>query len=149
MKWKILPMLLFSVALMMVSVLTAGCTGQATEPQVQEIQTQIIKDVTPQEALALIDENQDNPDFVIIDVRTPEEFADGHIENAVNTDFRSESFNNEIDKLDKSKTYLVYCRTANRSRSAVDIMEELGFNKIYHMLGGIVQWEAVGFQITK
>ena len=149
MKGKSLTMLMLSVALIVVSVSTAGCTGQATEPQVQETPTQIIEDITIQEASDLIDENQGNQDFVIIDVRTPAEFTDGHIENAINIDFRSEGFKDSINKLDKSKTYLVYCRTANRSRSAVNIMEELDFNKIYHMLGGIVQWEATGFPIVK
>ena len=82
-------------------------------------------------------------------MRTPEEFAAGHIENAINIDFRSEGFEDSINELDKNKTYLVYCRTANRSRSAVNIMEELDFNEIYHMLGGIVQWEAEGLPIAK
>ena len=110
---------------------------------------QVIADITPQVASKLIEENRNNPDFIIIDVRTPEEFATGHIENAINIDFRSESFEDSINELDKNKTYLVYCRTANRSRSAVNIMEELDFNEIYHMLGGIVQWEAEGLPIAK
>ena len=110
---------------------------------------QVIADITPQVASVLIEENRDDPDFIIIDVRTPEEFAAGHIENAINIDFRSEGFEDSINKLDKSKAYLVYCRTARRSRSAVNIMEELDFNEIYHMLGGIVQWEAEGLPIAK
>ena len=110
---------------------------------------QVIADITPQVASKLIAENRDDPDFIIIDVRTPEEFAAGHIENAINIDFRSEGFEDSINELDKNKTYLVYCRTANRSRSAVNIMEELDFNEIYHMLGGIVQWEAEGLPIAK
>ena len=110
---------------------------------------QVIADITPQVASKLVAENRDDPDFIIIDVRTPEEFAAGHIENAINLDFRSEGFEDSINELDKNKTYLVYCRTAYRSRSAVNIMEELDFNEIYHMLGGIVQWEAEGLPIAK
>ena len=64
-------------------------------------------------------------------------------------DFRSEGFEDSINRLDESKAYLVYCRTANRSRSAVNIMEELDFDEIDHMLGGIVQWEAEGLLIAK
>ena len=110
---------------------------------------QVIEDITPQEASELIEENRDNPDFIIIDVRTSEEFAAGHIENAINIDYRSEGFEDSINELEKSKAYLVYCRTARRSRSAVNIMEELDFNEIYHMLGGIVQWEEEGLPIAK
>jgi len=112
--------------------------------------TQItIIDVYPQEAFSLIQENNNNPYFVILDVRTPEEFSDGHIEDAINIDFNSQGFKDSLNKLDKSKTYLVYCRTANRSRGAVNIMEELDFTQIYHLLGGIVQWEKEGFPVIK
>lgn len=142
-------MLLVSLLLVTGIVSAGSCVETVIEPPSQATVTQIIEDITPQEASDLIDENRGNPDFVIIDVRTPVEFTDGHIDNAINIDFRSEGFKGSINKLDKSKTYLVYCRTANRSRSAVDIMEELDFKNIYHMLGGITQWEATGFPITK
>ena len=146
---KSLVILVLPLLILIGTVSIYGCAEKVAEAPVPKILTQIIEDITPQEASDLIADNRGNPDFIIIDVRTPAEFTDGHIDNAINIDLRSEGFKGSINKLDKSKTYLVYCRTANRSRSAVDIMEELDFKNIYHMLGGITQWEAAGFPITK
>ena len=146
---KSLVILVLPLLILIGTVSIYGCAEKVGEAPVPKILTQIIEDITPQEASDLIADNRGNPDFIIIDVRTPAEFTDGHIDNAINIDFRSEGFKGSINKLDKSKTYLVYCRTANRSRSAVDIMEELDFKDIYHMLGGITQWEVAGFPITK
>jgi 3-mercaptopyruvate sulfurtransferase SseA len=56
-------------------------------------------------------ENQNDPDFVIIDCRTPEEYAGGHIEDSVNIDYRSDAFGDELEKLDRDRTYLIYCRS--------------------------------------
>ena len=92
----------------------------------------------PQEVFTLIQENQNNPDFAIIDVRTPEEFAEGYIENADNIDFYSETFWDELNQLDKNKTYLIYCQSGNRSGRTLDIMAELNFEEVYNMLGGIL-----------
>jgi len=144
MKLKRFMALVLPVSLVSGAMLTVGCVAQETEAP-----TQIIEDVTAQEAFTLIQDNQNNPDFVIIDVRTPEEFADGHVVNAINIDFRSESFRNEIDNLDKNKTYLIYCRSGRRSAEALSIMKELNFTKIYHMSGGILEWTAEGLPETK
>lgn len=102
----------------------------------------VLRDITPAEATALIEANRGNPDFVIMDVRTPTEFTEEGLEGAVNIDYRSPAFRDELNKLDKSKSYLVYCRSGVRSRSAVDIMAELGFREVYNLVGGITQWEA-------
>jgi len=135
MSLKNLLMLALSVLLVTGVVLTGGCAT-----------TQIIKDVTPQEAFTLI---QDKPDIVIIDVRTPQEFAEGHIEGAINLDIYSETFRDELNKLDRNKTYLVYCLSGGRSAGALDIMTELGFREVYNMLGGINKWTAEGLPITE
>ncbi|MFC2010438.1 rhodanese-like domain-containing protein [Chloroflexota bacterium] len=99
-----------------------------------------IEDVSAQDAYSLIQDNRDNPDFVLIDVRTPKEFAEGHIEGAVNIDYNSGSFREEIDKLDRGKIYLIHCRSGRRSQGALGIMMELEFTKIYHMTGGMIEW---------
>jgi rhodanese-related sulfurtransferase len=112
-------------------------------------QTQILKDVTPQETNSLIQKNKDNPNFVILDVRTPEEFRDGHINDAVNLNYNSPTFKTDLNGLDKTKAYLIYCRTSRRSRAAFGIMKELEFQEVYHMLGGIVRWQAEGLPTTK
>jgi rhodanese-related sulfurtransferase len=105
-----------------------------------------VEDITTKEAFDLIQNNSENPDFVILDVRTLDEYNSGHIENASMLDFYNESFADDLDQLDKDDTYLVYCRTDNRSRSATDIMVELGFKDVYNMLGGIVQWNEDGYK---
>ncbi|MFC1908009.1 rhodanese-like domain-containing protein [Chloroflexota bacterium] len=132
--------------------LIAGVTwigGCVTETPNQEALTQVTKNIAPQEAFTLIQENQNNPDFVILDVRTPEEFADGHIANSINVDFYSETFRDDINKLDKDKTYLIYCRSGNRSGKALNIMVGLGFMEAYNISGGIIEWKAEGLPIIK
>jgi rhodanese-related sulfurtransferase len=112
-------------------------------------ETQIIEDVTLEEAFALMEDNRYDENFVIIDVRTPEEYAAGHIEKAINLDYYSETFADELDQLDKEKTYLIYCRTDHRSGEALDIMAKLGFREVYNMLGGIVRWEELKLPTVK
>ncbi len=138
-----------SVLLVIGVVLTGGCAGTRSTTPTQEAPTQIIENITPQEAFTLIQDNEDNPDFVILDVRTPEEFANGHIENAINLDYYSETFRDELNKLDKDKKYLIYCRSGNRSGKALTIMEELNFSEVYNMVGGIIEWEVEGLPTTK
>ena len=75
---------------------------------------------------------------VLLDVRTPEEFASGHIQSAINIDFQNPSFAEDVKKLDTSKPYFVYCRSGNRSGKAISFMKENGFTKIYELQGGIV-----------
>ena len=116
--------LALSVALVIGVALTGGCVRD---------ETATIEDITLQEALTLIQNNQNNPDFVIIAVRTLEEFVGEHIENATNIDFYSETFMSDLDTLDKNKTYLIYCRSGNRSGRALDIMAELNFKEVYNI----------------
>lgn len=108
-----------------------------------------VKEVDAEEARVIIDEKKGSPDFVILDVRTDEEYSGGHIEGSTNIDVKSESFTDEVGKLDKSKTYIVHCRTGRRSETAVKIMEELGFTDIYWMRDGIVGWQGAGYPVTK
>ena len=131
MSLKNFMVLALSVSLVIGIVSTSGC-----------VPTQIIEDITPQEAFTLIQNNQNNPDFVVIDVRTPEEFTEEHIENATNINFYSESFRDMLNNLDKNKTYLIYCKVGGRSGSALDIMAELNFREVYNILGGTNQWKA-------
>jgi len=66
--------------------------------------------------------------------------VDGHIENAINIDFRSDGFRSEIERLDRDKTYLIYCRSGNRSRGVLGVMVGLGFMKMYNLSTGILGW---------
>lgn len=84
------------------------------------------------------------PNVIVLDVRTPGEFAQGRLANAINVDFQSGYFEEEVSKLDKNATYAVYCRSGNRSGEAVKVMEELGFTDMYDMNGGVIDWAAAG-----
>lgn len=85
---------------------------------------------------------QQDPDAVILDVRTPEEVADGYIPNAINIDiYLGQQFLQELQKLDKSKNYYVYCRSGNRSRQACALMKKTGFRNAYNLMGGMLEWE--------
>jgi len=114
-----------------------------------EIQIQIIEHIPPKEVYILIQENKDNQNFVILDLRTSKEFLDEYIENAVNLDYYSNTFRNDLDKLDKNKTYLIYCRSGSRSGNALNITKELGFKEAYNMLGGITKWKSEGLPTIK
>ncbi|AEA46376.1 rhodanese-like domain-containing protein [Archaeoglobus veneficus] len=134
--------------LLVAGVAIAGCAQEAVKEQVAG-EDLTVKNISPVEAFELIQKNKGNPDFVILDVRTPEEFSQGHIENAINVNYYSKTFENELNRLDKNKTYLVYCRTGHRSGLAVEVMKELGFKKVYNMMGGIAEWEAKGLPVVR
>jgi rhodanese-related sulfurtransferase len=87
-------------------------------------------------------------DVVILDVRTKSEFNEGHIANSINIDFQSDTFLNEILKLDKSKTYAVYCRSGNRSGKAVATMSNEQFISLYNLNGGVIDWAAAGYPLV-
>ena len=110
---------------------------------------QILKNITPKEAYDLIQEHKDDENFVILDVRTPGEFAQGYIKNAKNVDYYSKTFRDELEKLDKKKMYLVYCRSGNRSGRTLRVMQELNYSQAYNMTGGIGGWYTQGLPITK
>lgn len=78
---------------------------------------------------------------VILDVRTEDEWNDGFIENAINIDiYKGQGFIYALEELDKSKNYYVYCKAGGRSQQACDIMNELGFENTYNLVGGMLQW---------
>jgi rhodanese-related sulfurtransferase len=106
-------------------------------------------EVKVDQARTLLRERSGKQDFSILDVRTPGEFAEGRLAGAVNVDLQSSDFEKRLSALDKSKTYLVYCRTGNRSRHAIRAMERLGFGSIYHMYEGVVGWQLKGYPLTK
>jgi len=146
---KNLMILIFLGVLIVGVLLTSACIQTETNTAKPETQIQITENITPEEAYILIQENKDNPNFVILDVRTPEEFLGEYIENAINLDYYSETFRDDLDKLDKNKTYLIYCRSGRRSENALNIMEELDFKEVYNMLGGITKWKSEGLPTTK
>lgn len=99
-------------------------------------------EISPDRAEALIHRHTDDPDFVIVDVRSAEEFNTGHLDGALNIPIKSPDFAEQIEALDKSATYLVYCYVGIRSARAMDLMKEKGFEKVFNLEGGLGKWEA-------
>ncbi len=93
--------------------------------------------------------NKANKDILLIDVRTPKEYASGHLENSINIDFRAGNFKDLLGELDTNQEVYVYCKIGGRSGNAAKIMEGMGFKKIYDLKGGIIQWEKDGFKKVK
>ena len=87
-------------------------------------------------------------DYIIIDVRTSDEFSSGYIKNAMNLDFYSESFQNDILSIDKNLPVVLYCRTNNRSTKTANILKENGFKEISVLEGGITDWVKNGNDIN-
>lgn len=84
---------------------------------------------------------QNDKNAVVLDVRTVDEFADGIIPNAINIDiFKGQGFIYKVEELDKSNNFYVYCKAGSRSAQACNIMNQLGFNNTFNLVGGIMQW---------
>jgi rhodanese-related sulfurtransferase len=83
-------------------------------------------------------------DVVILDVRTPEEIADGKIPGALEIDYNASDFETQLGKLDRSKEYLVYCAAGFRSGKTTSMMAEMGFEQVYNLEGGYTAWVAAG-----
>jgi phage shock protein E len=101
--------------------------------------------VAPTEAAQVI---AADADVVVLDIRTPEEYAAGIIEGAVNIDFYAADFATQLDTLDKDAHYVVYCRSGNRSGQAMSTFGGLGFAEVTEVDGGIVDWYAAGLPVV-
>jgi rhodanese-related sulfurtransferase len=100
------------------------------------------------DAQQLIIKNLSNVNFVIIDVRSPEEYSEAHIDNAENIDYNSNTFKEELEKRDKNNKYLVYCRSGHRSSNATKVMIKLGFTDLHNLSGGIRKWKKEGLPLV-
>lgn len=89
---------------------------------------------------AQFEEAMATDDAVVLDVRTPQEFAEGHLPDAVNIDISAPDFVEQIAALDSDVPYAVYCRTDNRSQAAIEVMTDQGVDSTIGLSGGIVQW---------
>lgn len=126
-----------TVLILALSVLVAACSSDTT--------TQSIELVSPAEAAQVIAD--DPADLVVLDIRTPEEFAQARLADATLVDFYEDDFAAQLDTLDKDVPYVVYCNSGNRSSEAVKTMEDLGFVEVYEIDGGIVNWYDQGYPI--
>jgi phage shock protein E len=133
----------------------AGCSSDtdSSEATVQPTDATTQEQGTSSQVTQVVDAEQfasvvEQPDVVVLDVRTPAEFNDGHIEGAVNIDVNGPTFADEIALLDPSGTYAVYCRSGNRSAVAVQHMATQGFTSLYDLAGGAVSWQAAGYDLV-
>ncbi len=123
----------FSVCLL--SFLLVSCSSSSSPKVTSNV---INQDVSQERAKELI---KNNPELIIIDVRTPAEIAQGKIKNAIEIDYKTDKFEEEISKLDKDKKYLVYCASGGRSGRTLKKMSSLGFKESYNLLGGYNDWK--------
>jgi rhodanese-related sulfurtransferase len=123
----------------LLALLLASCGGTAT----QQIAT-----ITPQQAYETIQTHQEDANFEVIDVRTQDEYQAGKIEGAVDIDFYSADFQQQLGRLDRDKQYLIYCHTGNRSGQTLTIMKNLGFRHVEDISGGIAAWAQAGLPIA-
>jgi thioredoxin len=122
-----------SIFFLLLSFTILSCNGQTS------------KNITDIDPKTFSEKITATPNAQIIDVRTPQEFASGHLDNAINIDWLGDNFVTNAEKLDKTKPVFVYCKTSNRSPQAAKKLEELGFTTIYNMQGGLLKWDAEGF----
>lgn len=123
---------MFSLALVL---LVSGCKEDTDQGE--------IKLVTPDEMKTLVDQK----DVQVVDVRTPEEYSEGFIAHSQNIDFNSPTFDEDIQKLDKTKPVLLYCKSGGRSAKCAVKLQEAGFVKIFDLEGGITKWKFKGFEV--
>ena len=121
------------VAICLISLLAIACKSKVANPDTGATYSNVNVDG----AKEMI---QNNKDLVILDVRTPEETAEGMIENAIEIDYKASDFDAKIKELDKDKSYLVYCRSGGRSVSASEKMIAAGFKNVTNMEGGYMAW---------
>ncbi len=106
-----------------------------------------VKNVNPKEAFEIIKKNSNNKDFVIIDFRPKEKFKKGFIKNAIYYDIDLSGSERWLEKLDREKTYLIYCTKGRRSALALKKMKKMGFMNIFHLNKGLKQWKKAGYKI--
>jgi rhodanese-related sulfurtransferase len=108
-----------------------------------------VTELGAREAAELLARHQGDPAFVIIDMRTPPEYREGHIPGARMIDYYDPQFKTLLGRLDRDKTYLVYCRSGNRTGRALSTMRELGFSHVYHLKGGILDWRTHNLSLVQ
>jgi rhodanese-related sulfurtransferase len=128
---------LAAAMLWVVAVFLAGCL----EPDARLLE--------PRAALELMERNSGKKGFLILDVRTPGEFRQGYIEGAVLMNYYDADFRQRFAALDRNATIFMYCRSGNRSSSVLALADELGFERVFDLRGGILAWKRAGLPLTK
>ena len=125
---------------------TASCgTSQNNTPETAIASTEVIVTV---DAKTFSELTKSQPG-TIVDVRTPEEWAEGTLKDAAKMNYHDDNFAQQIEKLDKNTPIYVYCKSGGRSAGAADVLKENGFTKVYNLDGGITSWQENGFEVVK
>lgn len=133
---------ILAVAGFLLILILAGCGGSASTADTDPAAAGGIRLVSTDAGARLLDDPPD--DLVVLDVRTPEEFAEGHLEGALLIDFYEADFAERLEGLDPTVPYLLYCRSGNRSGQTAEMMKQLGFADVVDVDGGINAWNAAG-----
>lgn len=128
------------VPALVISWLFLGCTAEAVGPDA------VAANLDVAGASQLLGSHAGT---IVLDVRTPGEYAEGHLADAVLLDFKSAGFAEGLGELARDRTYLVHCKSGGRSAAAFAQMQEMGFSKLYHLDGGILAWEKAGLPVVK
>lgn len=132
----------------MASALLVGCGGGADRATTEDLDDLIVEPlgvrlVSPGEAADLARDG-----VTILDIRTPEEFAAGHLDGAMMIDFYAPDFAASLANLERGATYVLYCRSGNRSAQAADLMTQLSFTDVAEIDGGVLAWSAAGLPLA-
>ena len=112
-----------------------ACTQHKNDPNELEPQT--------------FEQQAKNTQGILLDVRTPEEYNEGHLSGAINIDYKADNFEAALGQLDKDKPYYIYCKSGVRSGNTVTKMQKMGFTQVYNMDGGVEAWKAEGLPLQK
>jgi len=138
---KIALLLILSISLIACAQNKKSDTNTTNTAVSQE--QKVISLITPK------DLNTRNTGIQLVDVRTPEEYAEGHIKNAININLFDDNFEEQMSKLDKSKDIYVYCLKGGRSGKASNQLEKIGFSKVYDLEGGFQNWQKKNLEVEK
>lgn len=136
------PGLLFSITLSALIFFEVSCSQQKVENEERFVLT----------AQEFSEKLKAQPTAKVVDVRTPEEYSEGHLPGALNINWNSGQFKQEILRLDTASAIFVYCLSGGRSASAAETMRSMGFSKVYELDGGIMKWRSAGLpqeQVSK
>lgn len=129
----------------------ASCKDKSVTKEEQALPPQEIQDATAGKDIQVLPPQEfhdatSGKDVQLLDVRTAEEFGDGHVAHAVNIDVLQDDFSDKVKDLNKEQPVYLYCRSGKRSAKASSILKDMGFKEIYDMEGGYLQWESENIQ---
>jgi len=139
----------FVLAFFLIAGFLPGCSEEEPQEQPEEPVMPGVHYLSSEEANTLIQENTDNSDFVILDVRAASSYEEGHIQGAININVNLSTFRDRVSELDRDRTYLVYCLMGVTSRTAIETMLELGFKNIYYLENGLNEWTEAGLPVVQ